>query len=173
MEKEVETTPSDPRAAELVRRLGLLPHPEGGWYRETFRSSRAIRPGDGRPARSALTSILFLLADGGASRWHRVASDEAWHFHGGAPLELFRLDAEDADARPVRELLGPAGDADALPLRVVPAGEWQAARTTGAWTLVGCTVGPGFDFADFAMLADREDEAERLRPRLGELAALV
>lgn len=147
--------PVNPRAAALVRSLELRPHPEGGFYREVFRSALGVRPEDGRPPRSALTTILFLLADGGFSRWHRVSSDEAWHFHEGDPLELVWL--EDGGTREVRATLGPAGEGT-TPVAVVPAGCWQAARTTGGWSLVGCTVGPGFDFADFAMLSDAERE---------------
>jgi predicted cupin superfamily sugar epimerase len=86
--------PSHPRAAELVRRLRLEPHPEGGFYREVFRSALRVQPEDARPPRSALTLIYFLLVDGGCSRWHRVASDEAWSWVEGDALELLRIDAE-------------------------------------------------------------------------------
>ena len=159
-----------PRAAELIRDLGLQPHPEGGFYREVFRSTDVVRPGDGRPQRSAMTVIYFLLAEGGQSRWHRVASDEAWIWIEGDALELWRLAS--ADGEPRREMLGPVGG-EAAPVRVVPAGEWQAARTAGAYTLVSCAVGPGFDFADFEMMADRPDEAEAVRHRFPALASLV
>jgi len=140
-----------PRAEELVRRLGLQPHPEGGFYREIFRSTRRVQPFDARASRNGLTLIYFLLADGGASRWHRVASDEAWSWVEGDALELFRISAaRDGFAR---ERLGAPGDRVEA-AAVVPAGEWQAARTTGAYTLVTCAVGPGFDFADFRMMSD-------------------
>ncbi|HEX2202074.1 MAG TPA: cupin domain-containing protein [Longimicrobium sp.] len=158
------------RAEELIRRLELRPHPEGGWYREVFRSGRTVDPGDGRPARSAVTVIYFLLADGGCSRWHRVASDEAWCWVEGDALELFRL--RDVEAEVLCERVGPPSD-DAEPVRVVAAGEWQAARTTGAYTLVTCAVGPGFDFADFEMMADVPAEAVVARRRGGEVAALI
>ena len=149
-----------PRASELVRRLELQPHPEGGLFRRTFRSSLSITPGDSRGQRAALTAIYFLLVDEGISRWHRVLSDEAWHWYEGAPLELFT--APDAGGVVTRHVLGPYTDL-AAPQHVVPAGDWQAARGTGAYTLVGCCVGPGFDFADFSLLAALPD---RQRPRL-------
>jgi predicted cupin superfamily sugar epimerase len=127
-----------PRAKHLIDTLGLQPHPEGGWYRQVFRSGeRVTRQRDGAE-RSALTTIYFLLAEGEQSAWHRVMSDEVWHFYEGDALELL------THAGPMQL------DADNRVL-VIPAGEWQAARPLGAYTLVGCTVGPGFDFADFEM----------------------
>lgn len=129
------------RARELIETLGLAPHPEGGWYRQVYRSEEKVtRQRDGAE-RSALTTIYFLLVEGTYSAWHRVASDEVWHFYEGDPLELLIRD----DA-PVRL------DA-ANRVHVIPAGTWQAARPLGTYTLVGCTVGPGFDFADFEMQA--------------------
>jgi predicted cupin superfamily sugar epimerase len=159
-----------PRAASLIRELALQPHPEGGFYREVFRSPRGVRPDDGRPARAALTVIYFLLAEGGHSRWHRVASDEAWCWIEGDALELFRVDADGEDC--VRELLGAPGE-ECEGVRVVPAGQWQAARTTGDYTLVSCAVGPGFDFADFALLADHPLEAEAVRRRFPHAAGMI
>jgi predicted cupin superfamily sugar epimerase len=138
------------RVDELVRTLELAPHPEGGWYRELWRSAESVEPGDGRGRRAALTSIWFLLAAGALSRWHRVRSDEAWHHCEGAPLEL--LVAHPDAERLERVRLGPLGAGQA-PLHVVPAGSWQAAHSLGAYTLVGCSVGPGFEFADFELLA--------------------
>jgi uncharacterized protein len=158
------------RAEELVRRLGLRPHPEGGFYREVFRSSRRVQPFDARPSRSALTLIYFLLTDGGASRWHRVVGDEAWSWVEGDALELLRIPA--ALDGMTRELVGAPGEGtDAL--AVIPAGEWQAARTTGAYTLVTCAVGPGFDFADFRMMSDEPAIADEVRTRFPEAAALI
>ena len=160
-----------PRAEMLIRQLALLPHPEGGFYREVFRADDTVHPADGRPARSALTTIYFLLADGGFSRWHRVTSAEAWHFYEGDALELVWL--EDGATREVRATLGEVGDGVA-PVAVVPAGCWQAARTTGAYTLVGCSVGPGFDFADFAMLSDTApEERDAILARFPEAAAML
>lgn len=156
-----------PRAATLIDTLGLAPHPEGGYYREVHRSTLAVLPADGRPARSALTVIYFLLAAGEISRLHRVASDETWHFHEGDPIELMLAATEAESLDPWR--LGP-WSAVTEPVRVVPAGSWQAARTTGAFTLVSCCVGPGFDFDDFEMMRDRPDadDVRRLRPDLAE-----
>jgi len=159
------------RAEELIRRLELAPHPEGGWYRETFRSTIEIDPLDGRARRSALTGIYFLLTRGQRSRWHRVASDEIWTHVEGAPVRLVTYvpatgELEDA-------LLGPFGaddrDREILPQRVVPAGVWQAAEPLGEFACGACFVGPGFDFADFVLLdADPDIRAalERLDPAL-------
>ncbi|MDP3801097.1 MAG: cupin domain-containing protein [Phenylobacterium sp.] len=125
-------------AAEIIRLLDLQPHPEGGHYRETFRDPR---PADGR---AASTAIYFLLAVGERSHWHRVDAVEVWHFHAGAPLAL---DIEGQG----RVTLGPDLATGERPQGVVPAGKWQAAESLGDWTLVGCTVAPGFDFAGFEL----------------------
>ena len=157
----------DARAAELVRTLGLAPHPEGGFYREIWRAPLAVEPGDRRGARAALTAIYFLLPAGAVSRWHRVRSDEIWHHYEGAPLELL-LVAPDA-LRLERAQLGPLAEGRA-PVHCVPAGWWQAARSRGAYTLVGCTVGPGFEFADFELLRDRPELADALCGALPDAA---
>ena len=157
-----------PRAAELVRALELAPHPEGGFYRETWRSAHEVAHADGRGARAALTSIWYLLPAGAVSRWHRVRSDEVWHHVEGAPLELW-IASEDAAAIE-RVRLGPLGDA-ASPVYTVPAHRWQAARPLGAYALVGCTVGPGFSFADFELLCERTREADALCAAHPEAAA--
>ena len=127
-------------AAEIIALLDLKPHPEGGHYRETFRDPREV---DGR---SVGTAIYFLLAVGESSHWHRVDAGEVWHWHAGAPLEL-RI----ADPLERTVALGPDLIAGERPQAVVPTGAWQAARSLGPWTLVGCTVSPGFDFAGFEM----------------------
>lgn len=148
---------------ELIRRYALEPHREGGWYREIHRSAACVSREDGE-RRSGLTAILFLLPAEEISRWHRVnGADESWHHAGGAPLELLRLPPEGGVAQRLR-LAAPdpeqAVAAEGLdegrdePLAVVPAGWWQAARSLGAWSLVSCCVGPGFDFADFTLLRD-------------------
>jgi len=133
--------------------LDLKLHPEGGFYRELFRSEAVVTPADQRGDRSALTTIYFLLTGDTHSRWHRVRSDEVWHLYEGGPLEVMELDDE------CRELsthtLAQVDASGARPVHTVPAGTWQAARSVGRYTLVGCTVGPGFDFADFELLADR------------------
>jgi uncharacterized protein len=131
-----------PTAAEIIARLDLLPHPEGGHYRETFRDPR--RDADGR---AHSTAILFLLARGERSHWHRIDAVEIWHYYAGSPLTL--QIADDSGERSVR--LGSDLAAGEVPQAVVPAQAWQAAETTGDWTLVGCTVAPGFDFAKFEL----------------------
>jgi predicted cupin superfamily sugar epimerase len=138
------------RAAELIETLGLTPHPEGGYFREIFRSRRMVRTDDGRSERWAATTIYYLLAEGDVSRLHRVASDELWHFYEGAPLELHVLNQQSSEHRALQ--LGPVC-AEGAPVRVVPAGAWQAARSLGAYTLVGCTVAPGFEFSDFRLMS--------------------
>lgn len=136
----------DPRARQLIDTLALIPHPEGGWYRQVFKSDeRVTRLSDGAE-RSALTTIYFLLVEGTYSAWHRVKSDEAWHFYEGHAIEV--LTRADEHAVPQVTTL----DADQR-MHVVRAHEWQAARTLGAYTLVACTVGPGFEFDDFEMIA--------------------
>ena len=131
-----------PTAADIIARLELKPHPEGGHYRETFRDSR--RDADGR---SVSTAIYFLLARGERSRWHRIDAIEIWHYYAGSALTLQIADG--ADTRTVR--LGPDLAAGEVPQAIVPAQAWQAAESTGEWTLVGCTVAPGFDFAAFEL----------------------
>lgn len=153
------------RADELVRDLGLAPHPEGGFYRELFRSRRMVRTDDGRSERWAATTIYYLLRGSDVNRWHRVASDELWHWYEGAPIELHVLDAQLTRAR--SEVLGPVG-ATSAPVRVVPAGCWQAVRCTGEYTLAGCTVAPGFEFSDFRLLRDVPDLTARLKESFPE-----
>jgi len=133
-------------AREVIARLGLKPHPEGGHFRETFRDERRTEEG-----RAVSTAIYFLLAAGERSHWHRVDATEIWHWHAGAPLEL---EIATDEAGPVEHLrLGADLLAGEEPQRVVPQGAWQAARSLGAWTLVGCTVAPGFEFAGFELAA--------------------
>jgi uncharacterized protein len=158
------------RAAELVRDLGLTPHPEGGLYREVYRSELPVYPADGRGGRPAITGIYFLLPAGAVSRWHRVQSDELWHFYEGAPLDLWI--AEPSGDRIQRHSLAACGQSE-RPMLTVRAGWWQAARSTGAYTLVGCTVGPGFDFSDFVLAADTPSAAAVFRSHDQALAELL
>ena len=139
----------EPRAEALVRELKLAPHPEGGRYREVFRSRRMVRTDDGRSERWAATAIHFLLCAGERRGLHRVASDEVWAWHEGAPLELLLVDPEFLAARLV--ILGPTGDGR-MPTRVVPAGIWQAARPLGGYVLASCIVAPGFERSDSRLL---------------------
>jgi predicted cupin superfamily sugar epimerase len=135
------TSPSSLTAAQVIARLDLKPHPEGGHFRETFRDARTV---DGR---AASTAIYFLLAHGERSHWHRIDAVEMWHYHAGAPL-ILRI-ADDSGQREIR--LGPDLAAGEQPQAIVPAHAWQAAESTGAWTLVGCTVAPGFEFSTFEL----------------------
>lgn len=128
---------------EVVRLLQLAPHPEGGYYRETFRDTRL--DADGRAASSL---IYFLLDTGDVSAWHRVDAVEVWHWYAGAPL-VITISANGHDAEAVH--LGADLAAGQRPQFVVPAGCWQTATSLGAWTLAGCTVAPAFDFAHFEM----------------------
>jgi len=155
-----------PRAAELITKLHLEPHPEGGYYREIFRSAELVAPADGRGPRAALTTIYFLLPAGINSRWHRVASDEVWHLYEGGPLEVLIVDP--ASTALSRHKLEPHA-----PVCTVAAAHWQAARTLGDYALTGCTVGPGFDFADFTILADDDATAARLLATWPELSSLL
>ncbi|MDB5643508.1 MAG: Cupin [Hyphomicrobiales bacterium] len=130
-------------ANDIVSRLELKPHPEGGFYRETFRD--AVTDANGRAASSL---IYFLLGAGDVSEWHRVDAAEVWHFYAGAPLVLTQSpNGHDASAAH----LGPDILAGQQPQIVVPAHCWQTATSLGAWTLVGCTVAPAFDFAGFEL----------------------
>jgi predicted cupin superfamily sugar epimerase len=137
--------------ATIIATLGMARHPEGGWYAETFRDA----PEGGR---GHSTAIYFLLEQGDRSAWHRVRdAAEVWHFYAGAPLELAIWN----EGGPVTRLtLGPHLGAGERPQHVVPANCWQTARSLGPWTLVGCTVAPGFDFASFE-LADPDWEPGR------------
>ena len=126
------------RAQELIASLGLQPHPEGGWYRQVYKSEEVVTRHHDGAERRAISTIYFLLAEGTFSRPHVVQSDEVWHFYEGDPLELTVGEERvvlDADHR----------------VHVVPARVWQSARPLGAYALVGCTVGPAFEFADFEM----------------------
>jgi predicted cupin superfamily sugar epimerase len=128
-------------ADRIIAELDLKPHPEGGWYRETFRD------GPGPDGRARSTAIYFLLRAGERSHWHRVDAVETWHWHAGAPLEL----AIGEGGGVGRLVLGPELHAGQRPQGIVPAGAWQAARSLGDWTLVGCTVAPGFEFSGFEL----------------------
>jgi predicted cupin superfamily sugar epimerase len=131
-----------PAAADIIARLELKPHPEGGHFRETFRDTRV--DANGRPVS---TAIYFLLARGERSHWHRIDAVEVWHFYAGSPLTL---EIADGDGRRV-VTLGSDLAAGEVPQAIVPAQAWQAAESSGDWTLVGCTVAPGFDFAKFEL----------------------
>ncbi|MBN9587838.1 MAG: cupin domain-containing protein [Alphaproteobacteria bacterium] len=135
-------------ADRLIRLLDLIPHPEGGHYRQTFRDlSGPEGPGTrdrmGGDTRGHSTLIYFLLRAGEVSHWHRIDAAEVWHFYRGAPVEL-RIGDQIVH-------LGPAIEDGEVPQAVVPPGAWQAARSLGEYSLVGCSVAPGFDFATFEL----------------------
>jgi uncharacterized protein len=138
--------PSEALAAdEIIARFQLEPHPEGGHYRQTFKDADGCHAG-----RAHSTAILFLLKEREVSRWHRVDAAELWHWYGGAPL---LLELRDGQGRHEHRL-GPDWLHGEHPQGVVPAGVWQSARSLGAWTLVGCTVAPGFEFSGFELAPD-------------------
>ena len=130
---------------QLIARLGLEPHPEGGHFREIYRHRH--ERGD---TRGHVTSIYYLLEAGQVSHWHRIDAVELWHFHAGAPLELTVVEE---GRPPIRYRLGIDLGADEQPQATVPPKAWQSARSLGAWSLVGCTVAPAFDFAGFELAA--------------------
>jgi predicted cupin superfamily sugar epimerase len=137
---------------DLAERLGLQPHPEGGWFRETWRSSVSFSPAGYQGQRSAATAIYFLLHPGEQSRWHVVRSDELWFWHSGGPLALHLGGTGDEPADAAAHLLGADVLAGEQPQLLVPGGTWQSAIPAGTEpVLVSCVVAPGFDFADFRL----------------------
>jgi len=163
-------------AAELIRRLGLQPHPEGGHYRETYRGTQQVLRTLQGPARSAGTAIYYLLHDNAYSAWHRIASDEIWHFYAGCALHVHVL--EEGGSISTHRLGDALRDPAAAYQVMVPAGSWFGAELPepGGCALVGCTVAPGFEFSEFeladtdALLAaypGHEDLVRRLAPGRG------
>ncbi|MDR6493258.1 putative cupin superfamily sugar epimerase [Paraburkholderia terricola] len=153
----------------LIRRFDLKPHPEGGFFSETYRSAERVARNDGSAqTRSASTAIYYLLCDGAHSAWHRIKSDELWHFHAGEPLLVHVLD--ETGALVTHRLGNALTHADAVFQAVVPAGLWFAAECAdpSTFALVGCTVAPGFEFSEFE-LAD----AGALKARYPRHAALI
>lgn len=136
-------------ADEIIELLKLEPHPEGGFFRETFRDPIGFPSGDA--TRAASTAIYFLLKGGQTSRWHKVDAVEIWHHYLGAPLEL-GIAPERGPARKL--VLGPALQSGEHPQAIVPRDHWQQARSLGEFTLVGCTVAPGFEFSSFTLAPD-------------------
>ena len=158
------------RALELIEVLKLTPHPEGGYYREIYRSeSKLISPVNGE-MRNSLTDIYFLLVAGQISRLHRVVHDEIWHFYEGDPLELVEIQSDGMEMSKI--LLG--GDNDIVKYtHCIKGGNWQAAYSTGEYSLVGCTVGPGFDFADFEFLKENADARSTVFDKNPDLLNLI
>ena len=137
----------------LAERLDLRPHPEGGWFRETYRSTHTLRPAGYDGPRSAATAIYFLLQPGERSRWHVVRSDELWFWHSGGPLTLALGGAGPQPGAPEPVTLGADVAGGQHPHALVPGGVWQAAEPAGAEpVLVSCVVEPGFEYADFRLI---------------------
>ena len=159
----------DPRATDLIERLGLQPHPEGGWFAETWRARERVRARVGE--RSASTAIYYLITPDSFSTLHRVASDEVFHFYLGDPVEMLQFDES---GRVERLVLGADLAAGMRPQAVVPAGTWQGSRPVagGAFALLGATVAPGFEFADFE-LGERADLMERFPHLTAEIERLT
>jgi len=156
------------QARALTDELDLEPHPEGGWYREIYRSSDRVQTARG--ARSAITVIYYLLEHNQVSRWHVVEADEIWQFHEGAPLELL---AYDAKARALeRHVLGSTSN-DHERVAVIRKGIWQAARSLEEFSLVGCCVGPGFEFDDFRFVASLPEHQAHFDGVLAPFASLL
>jgi predicted cupin superfamily sugar epimerase len=131
------------KADEVIATLGLKPHPEGGHFAETFRDAHLVND------RAASTAIFYLLRAGEESRWHRLDVTEVWHWYAGAPLMLDMAESERGPA--TSHVLGPDLSSGARPQLIVPARAWQSARSLGAYTLVGCTMAPGFEYTGFEL----------------------
>ncbi len=138
-------------SSEIIKRFNMEPHPEGGYYREIYRSEQSVNSPVHQKSRSTVTHIYFLLPEGELSRFHRVEHDEIWNHYEGEPLRLILFDGESV----TEQLIGKGCDHYTA---IVPAGVWQAAESTGEYTLVGCSVAPGFDFEDFRFMEDSEKE---------------
>ena len=155
-------------AKDVIQALQLAPHPEGGWYREIYRSTDRVQRGD--QTRSATTAIYYLLEQHQLSRWHVVDADEIWHFYGGAPLELL---AYEAHSRQLNRHIIHNVAGESRPVGIIPSGVWQAARSLGEYSLVGCTVSPGFEFSGFRFTADLPDHQAHFAGELARYAALL
>jgi predicted cupin superfamily sugar epimerase len=134
---------------QIIKRLKLAPHPEGGWYRETWRAPTV----DGQ--RAAGTAIYFLLKADERSHWHRIDSTEIWHFYAGSPMQLTLSQTNAGPAEQV--ILGPMINIGERPQIILAPGMWQSARSLGGWSLLGCTVSPGFEFSGFELAPDDFD----------------
>ena len=158
------------RAHELIDLLELSPHPEGGYYREMYRSETKVFSPIRKGLRSALTDIYFLLVSGQISRFHRVMHDEVWHFYEGNPLELVEMQSEGFEVSKV--IMGNNGNVPKYQ-HCIKGGNWQAAYSTGEYSLVGCTVAPGFDPLDFEFLKDNSIVQSAILKRNPELVDLT
>ena len=150
----------------LIRQLDLQPHPEGGFYKEVYRSSQIVNSPANQQPRNTITSIYFLLLQGQISRFHKVLHDETWHFYSGAPLKLIDL-YDKCD----EHILGDDTKPDFQ--HTIVANHWQAAETMGDYSLMGCTVAPGFDFNDFSFLSDDKENAENVQESFPQYARFI
>ncbi len=157
-----------PRAQQLIEKLTLQPHPEGGYYREVYRADLQVQSTAVKGLRAGLTDIYFLLPAGQVSCWHRVVHDELWNFYEGAPLELLQMSPD--LKRFERHRLD---SATGCYKQLIPGGCWQAAETLGDYSLLGCTVAPGFDFKDFRMLNELPEIAARINAEYPDLARYI
>ncbi len=156
------------RTEFLIQSLELRPHPEGGYFREVYRSPSLLSLEDRDGVRAWMTTIYYLLTSGQRSRWHRVCSDELWHYYEGDPLQLNILDSELQELK--THYLEPINQQSTNGLVcVVSANAWQSAKTTGEYTLVGCTVSPGFEFNDFTFMSECTEEARKLATKFPAL----
>jgi predicted cupin superfamily sugar epimerase len=156
------------KASQVIGELQLVPHPEGGWFREIYRSTDRVQRGD--QSRSATTAIYYLLEQHQLSRWHVVDADEIWHFYAGAPLLLL---AYDPRARLLTRHVLSAPTGGFTSVGVIPAGVWQAARSLGEYSLVGCTVSPGFEFSGFRFTADLPDHRAHFTDAMSQYEELL
>lgn len=154
----------------MIDTLELSPHPEGGYYKEVYRSATTVHSPLAHDQRNALTDIYFLLLSGQISRLHRVLHDEIWHFYEGAPLVLVEIAAKTFEMEEIR-----LGDAGSRPRykHCIKGGNWQAAYSTGDYSLVGCTVAPGFAFADFEFLRQNVLQQAAVLEKFPDVAQLV
>jgi uncharacterized protein len=157
-----------PTPKELIAKLGLEPHQEGGWFRQAYKSTTQVQAPQG--PRSAVTTIYYLLEHRRASPWHVVQSDEIWHFYYGAPAELLAYDP--VARKLVRYRLSEVTGAG-VPVAVIPAGSWQAAHCLGEYTLVGCTVSPGYEEQDFRWVRELPDHQQHFIHELVGLQAFL
>ncbi|MGC1457864.1 MAG: cupin domain-containing protein [Steroidobacteraceae bacterium] len=157
-----------PTPKELIAKLGLEPHQEGGWFRQVYKSTTQVHAPQGQ--RSAVTTIFYLLEHRRASPWHVVQSDEIWHYYYGAPSELLSYDPL---ARKLLRYRLDSVTAEGVPVAVIPAGCWQAAHCLGDYTLVGCTVSPGYEEQDFRWVRELPDRKQHFTGAMGGLEAFL
>jgi predicted cupin superfamily sugar epimerase len=149
----------------IIKKYDLKPHPEGGYFREIYRSAQEVISPISNETRNAATHIYFLLRKGQFSRFHRVLHDEIWNFYEGSALKLFEFDGKTIN----ESIIGEKGKY----VSVIKGGLFQAAETTGDYTLVGCTVAPGFDFNDFSFISDEADALNRIHNQFPNYAYLL